>query len=133
GFAQRVLDAAGLAAAMIFDRVHVHPVLVRQAWRCLGARRLISTTDCTGALGMPDGEHRLGGRPVRLEAGAVRDPAGRLAGSAVGAGQALANLLDMIPAASARTAAQVAATNPARILGARGWGQIAAGGQARFF
>jgi N-acetylglucosamine-6-phosphate deacetylase len=80
GFA---LDDARVACSLIVDGQHLHPVWVRNAWRCLGPERTVLVTDSAAAAGMPDGEYRLGGQPVRLQAGVVLDAQGRLAGSAL--------------------------------------------------
>jgi N-acetylglucosamine-6-phosphate deacetylase len=81
---------------------------------------------------MPDGEYWLGGAPVRLRDGAVRDRDGRLAGSALTMAAAARGWLRMIGDAGAGSLAQVAAANPARLLGQRTLGAIAPGCAAQF-
>jgi N-acetylglucosamine-6-phosphate deacetylase len=132
GVAGLALDDERLSCSMILDGVHVHPAMVRNAWRCLGPQRLVLISDAIAAAGMPDGDYRLGTTPVTLRAGAVRDAQGRLAGSALTLGKAASNLLAWVPQCGPWTAARVAARNPAALIGAATLGAIAPGRAARF-
>jgi N-acetylglucosamine-6-phosphate deacetylase len=130
--AGRVMDAAPLACSLILDRVHVHDVAVRLAHRAIGVERLLLVTDCVAAMGMPDGEYRLGNAPVFLAGGVVRNAAGDHAGSALDMFGAARNFLEVVPGTGPWSLARVAARNPARAIGARGFGEIAPGAVACF-
>ncbi|MCC6672752.1 MAG: N-acetylglucosamine-6-phosphate deacetylase [Planctomycetes bacterium] len=132
GISGHALDDQRLSCTLIVDGAHVHPAMVRNAFRCLGVDRTLLVTDCVSAAGMPDGEYLLAGMTVRLQAGVVRDGQGRLAGSALTMGLAARNFLDMVPAAGPWTLARIAATNPARAVGAQDLGAIDVGKRAEF-
>ena len=133
GIAGMVLDDARVAPSLIVDGAHVHPAMVRNAFRCIGVDRAILVTDAVSAAGMPDGDYELSGLRVHAKAGVVTDGQGRLAGSALTMARAARNFLDFVPECGAWTLARVAAANPARVIGVeREWGEIAPGMHARF-
>ena len=116
-------------AGIIADGVHVHEAALEIAYRQKGQDALALVTDAVEAAGMPDGEYELGGRTVRLEAGAVRLPDGTLAGSALTMDAALRNaarLLD-IPL---HEALRMTTSTPAAILGLPAKGSITPGADA---
>ncbi len=132
GVAGFALDEERLACSMIVDGIHVHPAMVRNAWRCLGPERLVLITDSISAAGMPDGSYQLSGMQVRLEQGVVRDGQGRLAGSALSMQLAARNFLDIVPTAGPVELACVTSANPARLLGDDTRGAITEGRRAEF-
>lgn len=71
-----------LVAGVIADGHHLHPTTLAAWARALGPSRLLAVTDCTAALGMPDGPSRLGEQRVVVREGTVRLEDGTLAGSA---------------------------------------------------
>ena len=116
-------------AGIIADGVHVHGAALEIAYRQKGPDALALVTDAMEAAGMPAGEYELGGRTVRLEAGAVRLPGGTLAGSALTMDAALRNaarLLD-IPL---HEALRMTTSTPAAILGLPAKGRITPGADA---
>ncbi len=132
GVAGLALDEERLRCPLIVDGAHVHPAMVRNAFRILGADRTVLVTDAAAAAGMGEGRYRLGGVEVELREGVVRSPTGALAGSALTMGQAAANFARFVPQAGAWTLARVAASNPAQAIGAQGFGSIAPGMRAAF-
>ena len=130
--AATLVDTAEITCCLIPDGHHVHPVFVRQALKCVGVRRCVLVTDSVAATGMPDGDYLLGTTPVSLADGQVRTRDGTLAGAAITMHAAGRRFLEMVPDASAWTLAQVAATNPARCIGAKDWGVIEPGRRAVF-
>jgi N-acetylglucosamine-6-phosphate deacetylase len=78
-----------LVAGVIADGHHLHEATLAAFWRALGPARFLSVTDCTAALGMPDGRTRLGDQHVEVRDGAVRLEDGTLAGSAASLTQCL--------------------------------------------
>lgn len=130
----------GLAAAALLDhRVrfsiiadghHAHPAMVRLAQR-LGGDRLILVTDAAAPAGAPDGTYTVGGRPVSAKGGVVRLADGTLAGSALGALQAVDNYADFTGLSIAE--ASVAMTSrPADLLGEWDLGRLGEGALADF-
>jgi N-acetylglucosamine-6-phosphate deacetylase len=132
GVAWLALDGERLSCSLILDGAHVHPIVARNAFRCLGAARTVLVTDAVAAAGMPDGDYRLSGIPVRSHGGVVRDAEGRLAGSALTMARAARAFLDTVPTAGAVELARVASYNPARLVDADGFGEVRVGGVARF-
>lgn len=53
-------------AELIADGIHIHPAMVRAAFNCFGARRIILISDSMMACGMPNGEYSLGGQAVTV-------------------------------------------------------------------
>jgi N-acetylglucosamine-6-phosphate deacetylase len=132
GTAALALDDERIACALIADGVHVHPAMVRNAFRILGPDRMLLVSDAVAAAGMPDGAYTLSGHRVIATGGVVRDAEGRLAGSALTMGLAAQNFLRFVPQAGPWTLSRIAAANPARLVRASHLGRIAAGQHAAF-
>lgn len=88
GFGHREPGVAGAAfdekdtyVELICDGEHVHPSMVRTAFRLYGAKRICMISDSMRATGMPDGEYTLGGQKVWVEGKQARLKTGNLAGS----------------------------------------------------
>jgi N-acetylglucosamine-6-phosphate deacetylase len=95
GLIGALLEDERVTVGLIPDGIHVHPSLIRLVHTLVGAARFSAVTDATAALGMPDGDYRLGDHPLTLEEGAVRRPDGRLGGSALAPDDALRRLAEM--------------------------------------
>ena len=132
GVAGLALDEPRLRCPLIVDGVHVHPAMLRNAFKILGPDRAVLVTDAVAAAGMPDGDYTLSGMRVTAVGGVVRDAAGNLAGSALTMAMAARNFLKFVPDAGPWTLARLAATNPAAIARATALGSIAVGQQAAF-
>lgn len=78
-----------LVAGVIADGHHLAPPTLAAYWNALGRERFLAVTDCTAALGMPDGPARLGDQSVVVADGTVRLEDGTLAGSAADLAQCL--------------------------------------------
>ncbi|MFC7500645.1 N-acetylglucosamine-6-phosphate deacetylase [Nocardioides sp. CPCC 206347] len=115
-----------LTAGVIADGHHLHPTTLAAFWQALGPDRFLAVTDCTAALGLPDGPTRLGEQHVVVGGGTVRLEDGTLAGSAVDLPQCLAVLRSAAGCGLAHAVATATAV-PARVLGDRSRGTIAAG------
>lgn len=82
GVVGAVSDSEHVMAEIICDGVHIHPSMVRAAFKMMGADRMILISDSMRATGMPDGQYTLGGLDVKVvgnHATLVSD--GALAGS----------------------------------------------------
>lgn len=116
-------------AELICDGIHLHPSVVRMAFRTLGPERVILVSDSMMAAGMPDGNYSLGGQPVLVQDGRAKLSDGTIAGSA-------ANLMGCVRDAisfgiSPETAVRAASLNPARLAGVdRDTGSIKVGKRA---
>jgi N-acetylglucosamine-6-phosphate deacetylase len=118
GLVGAALDDGRLTSSLIPDGHHVGPAAMRLAWRVLGRERLVLVTDSASPAGAPDGDYRLGEARVRLANGIVRDDDGRLAGSALLAGDGLRGFRAAVPGADEVDLAFIMATNPAKLIGA---------------
>ncbi len=110
-------------AAVIADRVHVHPAMLRLLYLARGAGGICLTTDRVATSAM------AGASPLAAAAvagGAARMSDGRLAGSVISMLDAV-RIMVKEAGASVGEAALMAATNPARVLGLGERGRIEAG------
>ena len=83
GVVGAVADSHHVTAELICDGIHIHPSVVRAAFKILGENRIILISDSMRAAGMPDGTYTLGGQAVQVTRGrAVLVSSGALAGSA---------------------------------------------------
>ena len=64
GVVGAVSDSPHVSAEIITDGVHVHPAMVRTAFRFNGADRMIIISDSLRSTGMPDGDYVLGGQAI---------------------------------------------------------------------
>lgn len=69
-------------AELISDGIHIHPSMVRAAFRLFGEDRVCLISDSMMACGMPNGTYELGGQAVQVVDGAATLANGTLAGSA---------------------------------------------------
>lgn len=92
GVVGAALDS-GASVELICDGLHIHPAVVRAAWRLFGDRlNLIS--DSLRCAGMPDGEYELGGQPITVQNGrATLTGSNTIAGSSISMVDALRNVV----------------------------------------
>lgn len=115
-----------LVAGVIADGHHLHPATLAAYWSALGPDRFLSVTDCTAALGLPDGESRLGAQHVVVSDGTVRLADGTLAGSAASLSQCLGELRSATGCTLAESVVTATAT-PADLLGDGSRGRLVDG------
>lgn len=109
-------EAEQVSAEIISDGQHVHPAMVRLAFRLFGAERMVLISDSLRCCGMPDGEYELGGQQVFLKDGIARLADGTIAGSATNLYECMLRAISFgIPA---EDAVRAATYNPARQIGA---------------
>lgn len=116
GLAAAALTHPTSTAGLIADGVHVHPAMLRLAYRTLGGERIALVTDAIAALGMEDGTYELGDTPITVVGPEVRNEAGALAGSAA----SMPHMVRTMRAATNAPVAEIlamASTTPARIVG----------------
>ena len=112
---------------LILDGHHLDPIVVQLVAR-LAPARVSLVSDAIAALGLTDGNHRLGDQTVQVRDGAARLPDGTLAGSAV-ALDACVRAFAAITG-SARAAIGAVTETPARLLGDRERGRLEVGARA---
>ncbi len=124
GVAGAALADDRVTAGLIADLVHVHPALVRTAFRTKGAGRIALVSDAVAWRA-----RHLAALDIALVDGAPRLADGTIAGSALTMDAAVRNVVDAagVPLADALVAA---ATTPADVLGDRSRGRLAPGSRA---
>ena len=110
------LSSGQVRCGLIVDGIHVHPLVIRMVYHCLGAKRLALVTDAMAAMGMPSGDHHIGGQPVKVVDNSVHLQDGRLAGSILRMDQAVRNMV-AFSGCSVAEAVRMATTTPAEVLG----------------
>lgn len=110
-----VFDHASVMAELICDGFHIHPAVLRMAFRLLGEDRALLVSDSMRAAGLPDGAYDLGGQQVIVKDAKARLADGTIAGSTTNIHDELKNLVRFgIPL---RQAVKAATINPARAIG----------------
>ncbi|WP_322175055.1 N-acetylglucosamine-6-phosphate deacetylase [Acutalibacter caecimuris] len=115
GVVGAVLEDQRVRAELICDGEHIHPAVLRLAFRLLGDRALI-VSDSLRANGMPEGkEYDLGGQIVSISGGKCVLADGTIAGSVTNLHQEVKNLVGWgVPFAQAAKAASLI---PAQAIG----------------
>jgi N-acetylglucosamine-6-phosphate deacetylase len=133
GVAGYVLDNDALFAEIVCDGVHVDPAMVRLFFKAKGPEKSILITDGMSATGMPDGGYKLGDLDVEVAHGRCTIAGSDvLAGSVLTMDEAVRNFAEFTGAGIA-TSTQLAARNPARLMGlAQNWGCLEVGREANF-
>ena len=130
GVIAAALADSSAMAAIIPDGVHVHPDVMRLAFRARGAAGMILTTDKILFSGMSSAEaDKMRPGRARVVDGAVRLASGTLAGSIISMLDGVRVMVTQV-GVTVGEAARMAATNPTELLGARDRGRIAAGAHA---
>lgn len=121
---------SGAYVELICDGVHLHPAVIRSAFRMFGEDRVCLISDSMRCTGLPDGTYELGGQDVFVKSGVATLADGTLAGSSIDMMTALRNVVRFgIPLEHAVAAAT---RTPARSVGYEEGGSIAEGNHADF-
>jgi len=126
GIALALMLEGAVTAGLIADGEHVHPAVCEQLIRVKGLARIALTTDQTSAAGAPPGSYELSGRRVMSDGRVVRLEDGTLAGSAATMPD-LVRIMSRLPGMNLDRAIGIASSVPARVLGEKRLGRIAAG------
>lgn len=110
------VEAEGTTAEIITDGVHIHPAMVRLAFKMFGPERMILISDSMMAAGMPDGTYELGGQEVQVSAGKATLADGTIAGSATDLATCLKRAITQMDIAPV-DALRAATINPASAIG----------------
>ena len=125
-----IMESDHLPVQVITDGVHIHPGVLRWAFRQMGGGRFITITDGMCAMGLPDGNYVYNGLNYEAKDGAARYSDGTLIGTTLGMSQMVGRLME-ITGCDLGVAARTASLNPARSLGLDGRkGSMAEGGDA---
>lgn len=129
GLAGALLAEDRATVGVIVDGVHLHPAVVRLAYRLTGPGRMALVTDATAAADMPEGDYILGEARVHAHGGEARLADGTRAGSVLSMDQAVRQAVAFAEC-SPREAVAMATATPAALLGLRDRGVLAAGARA---
>ncbi|MBE3577222.1 MAG: N-acetylglucosamine-6-phosphate deacetylase [Limnochordales bacterium] len=111
-----VLTSPGVYCELIADGIHVHPGAMRVLYEVKGPDRLVLVTDSLSATGMPEGVYELAHKKVIVKDGSARLETGELAGSTLGMGRAVANMVKLV-GVSLLEAVRMGSLTPARSVG----------------
>jgi N-acetylglucosamine-6-phosphate deacetylase len=121
----------GIYAEIIADGIHVHPTMVKAAFKLFGPERLTLVSDAISATGLSDGSYQLGDLPIVVQKGVARTSQGALAGSTVSLWDCVKNMVAW--GISLEDAIRMASLTPATKIDCTQKGSIALGKDADFF
>ena len=116
-----------MTVELICDGYHIHPSMIRLAFRLFGPNRIVTISDSCRACGMEQGgEYELGGQSVYLNDGVARLKDGTIAASATNLFDCMVNTMKYgIPE---ELAVRAATYNPVKAIGMeKRYGSIAEG------
>ena len=100
---------------VIADGVHVDPLILKLILRAKTPARLSLISDAVAPTGLGDGEYNIWGETISVTQGRTRNARGSIAGSVITMRDAVRTMLSLdVPL---ENVAQMAASNPARLLG----------------
>ena len=100
---------------MIADGVHLDPFMLRLLVKLKGPERISLISDAIAAVGKGDGDYRIWGETIAVKNGRTANASGSIAGSVITMADAVRVMRSL--GVSWVDVAQMAATNPARLLG----------------
>lgn len=110
-----VLNNEKVKCELICDFVHVHPSVVKMAYKLKGGDLINVISDSCSAAGLGDGEYSVSGQTRYVSGGVARTQNGTIAGSIKTVLNGVQNLVSIgIPL---ETAVKTASINPAKTLG----------------
>ncbi len=123
------LESPEATVELICDGHHIDPLVVALTIHHVGPARVTLVTDSMAAAGLGDGVFRIGDYETTVRDGVSRLADGTLAGSTLVLDEAVRNVTAW-RAATLPSAHAMASAQPARILGATGFGSLAEGAVA---
>ncbi len=124
GAAICALNCDDAYAEIICDGEHIHPAMVKLAYRMKPKDKLVLITDSMCATESPDGYYKIAGTDVYVQQGRAVDVNGTLAGSTLTLFRAVKNMMKFCNI-SLNEAIKYATSNPARMVKADFVGKIA--------
>ncbi len=99
---------------LICDGFHIHPAVLRTAFKIFGEDRICIISDSMRACGMPDGVYDLGGQDVYVKNGTATLENGVIAGSVANSHMGVKNLINY--GIKEETVLKSATINPAKAI-----------------
>jgi N-acetylglucosamine-6-phosphate deacetylase len=109
------LSRDDLTIDMIADGIHLDPFMLRLLLKVKGAQGISLISDAIAAAGKGDGDYNVWGETISVKNGRTANAAGSIAGSVISMLDAARMMLSL--GVSHVDVAQMASTNPARLLG----------------
>lgn len=106
---------SGCFAEFICDGVHIHPAVIKMAYRAMPHDKFVLITDSLMAAGLGDGRYTLAGLGVTVKDGVARTDDGAIAGSMLDLYTAMRNLMKFADI-TLEEALPCATINPAKML-----------------
>ncbi|HDR8157422.1 TPA: N-acetylglucosamine-6-phosphate deacetylase [Bacillus cereus] len=131
GVVGHVLLNPDVMVEVITDGIHIHPDMVKLAYKLKGPKKVSVITDAMRAKGLEDGLYELGGQPVHVKDGSARLEDGTLAGSILKMDQAFRNVIEFT-SCSIEDAVLMTSVNQAEEFGLNNKGALAVGKDADF-
>ncbi|ACK61214.1 TPA: N-acetylglucosamine-6-phosphate deacetylase [Bacillus cereus] len=131
GVVGHVLLNPDVMVEVITDGIHIHPDMVKLAYKLKGSKKVSVITDAMRAKGLEDGLYELGGQPVHVKDGSARLEDGTLAGSILKMDQAFRNVIEFT-GCSIEDAVLMTSVNQAEEFGLNNKGALAVGKDADF-
>ncbi|AOM07149.1 N-acetylglucosamine-6-phosphate deacetylase [Bacillus cereus] len=131
GVVGHVLLNPDVMVEVITDGIHIHPDMVKLAYKLKGPKKVSVITDAMRAKGLEDGLYELGGQPVHVKDGSARLEGGTLAGSILKMDQAFRNVIEFT-GCSIEDAVLMTSVNQAEEFGLNNKGALAVGKDADF-
>lgn len=114
---------------IIADGIHVHPKMLEFACRAKSPDHVTLISDSVAPTGLGDGSYQIWGEAVTVENGKTRNERGSIAGSVISMADAVRRMHSL--GFTLPEVAQMASTNPARLLGIDSYcGSVEAGKRA---
>ncbi len=110
-----IFEQNHITAQMISDGHHIHPRIVKLAFRLLGGERCICITDGMHGIGLPDGRYVYNGKEYESKNGAARYLDGTLIGSTMSLGNIVVKFMEFT-GCSFETAINTVTRIPAKLL-----------------
>ncbi|MCP1124972.1 N-acetylglucosamine-6-phosphate deacetylase [Bacillus sp. 3103sda1] len=131
GVVGHVLLNPDVMVEVITDGIHIHPDMVKLAYKLKGPKKVSVITDAMRAKGLADGLYELGGQPVIVKNGSARLEDGTLAGSILTMDQAFRNVI-AFTGCSVEEAVLMTSINQAEEFGLVNKGALETGKNADF-
>ncbi|PFK46897.1 N-acetylglucosamine-6-phosphate deacetylase [Bacillus cereus] len=131
GVVGHVLLNPNVMVEVITDGIHIHPDMVKLAYKLKGPKKVSVITDAMRAKGLEDGLYELGGQPVHVKDDSARLEDGTLAGSILKMDQAFRNVIEFTEC-SIEDAVLMTSVNQAEEFGLTNKGALAVGKDADF-
>ncbi len=111
-----IFEEPGINTELIVDSHHVHPSLVRMAWKLRNKSEIACITDGISGMGLPEGTYTYNKKQYTSKDGLARYLDGTLIGSTMSLLNIVRNFIDFT-GAGFKEAIDTVTVNPARILG----------------